>query len=262
MYRRTLLNIIVAATVCALIATSAQATVVLPNADAFVSTEINQDGNHGTESALLIKNAAAGDNNDPGAQRKAYIRFDLSSLGTDLVSQSALKLHVSQSLGQGFHDNVIGKMIGFSIYGLNDGDAGESWDETLITWYNAPQNDQTSGSGLLPNTTHLGSFDLFETGIGTDVDFSSPALTSFLNDDTNDLLTLIVVRDFFDPNVSGYVHQFYSREAGDELSPSLEVNVVPEPASIAVWSCLGLTAASLQWRRSWRYSRQLKAGSR
>jgi len=173
----------------------------------------------GAEPILFIKNAAGVGSVD--WDRKAYLRFDISQLGTDpYLSEARLSLMMGTA-GEGVP--VYGPQV-FSVYGLADGDAGEHWVESTTNWNNAPANNLTSGSGVLSNASLLGRFTI--TGTGTPcaaVDFTSPYLTAFVNADTNHLVTLIVVRDTEDPNYNGWIHDFASREHATLDAPALVV---------------------------------------
>jgi len=225
----------------------AQGAVILaPQSDAYVLRQ-DPNANFGLDPELLVKNAApappSGD-----FDRKAYLRFDTSPLGGLVAQGSVLSLHVIAGIGE--LGNITGQSIQFSVFALNDGDAGESWGEAGITWNNAPGNDTRSGDGLLSNTTLLGSVSLIGTAVGEEVRFSSAALDAFVNQDTDDRITLIVVRNFFDPAGNGYYHAFGSREAEAALRPSLSVTAVPEPSGL-VSAALGLAglAGYAGWRR-------------
>lgn len=182
-------NICVVCFAFAMTETPVDAQVLGANGDSFISREM-PSMNFGTQTALKIKNAAADLTAD--YDRKAYIRFDLSSIGPLPVATATLTLH--GIIGEGIQGTVAGQTIDFSVYGLNDLDGGENWGETTITWNNGPQNDTTSGDGLLSNTTLLGTFSLVGTGIGSTINFGGANLPTLINQDTNNLLTLIITR--------------------------------------------------------------------
>ena len=225
----------------------------MPDADAF-GQQSSATTNFGTDAILRVKNDAGAGTN----QRKAYIRYDSSSLvGT--VENATLNLNfVDTGLGAG------GTTINweFEVYGLNNGDPGEAWvegdggtDATAtsppgeLTWNNAPANDTGSGFAFLANATSLGTFDLL--GRDGTVNFTSSDLIDFLNDDTDGLVTFMIARNTEQPNSSNtYVHGIASLENSTVDAATLDVTLaVPEPATVAIWVLLGVIGMGYGWRR-------------
>ncbi|MEO2166669.1 MAG: hypothetical protein ABGY42_00860 [bacterium] len=139
------------------------------------------------------------DRGSGGVQNKGYLRFDLSGV-TGSVTAAELLLEIAVDPEA---DAAPGETVGvdsYEVYGLNDGHSGESWIEvpvTGITWALAPGNDVASNNGVLAaETTLLGTFDLVSGvhSIGDPFAWTSAALVSFLDADTNDLVTLILIR--------------------------------------------------------------------
>ncbi|NUM34367.1 MAG: DNRLRE domain-containing protein [Candidatus Brocadiae bacterium] len=215
-----------------LLAHPALAVTITPEADSFVcaySTEVNT--NYGT-SNLLVKYAAP-TTLSQSATRKIYIRFNLSSLNLFQITQATLNLTQVSAGG----DAVSGTQT-FHVYGLNDLAAGENWGESSITWNNAPGNNTASGYTMNAQTTLLGTFTINGTGtMGSTVSFSNANLMNFLNNDTNDVVTLMITRETYDTNYSGYIHAFASRETGS-TSPQLVLNTAPVPEINSVFYLL------------------------
>ena len=188
----------------------AQETSVPPEADAFV-LRAQPNTNFGSEPFLALKNAAFCSGSNADWDRKTYLRFSTERLNTNQSSRFVLTLKGTE--GEGGTSNLADD-IEFSVFGLTDEDPGEFWSETNISWNVAPQNNTQSGTDLLSNTQALGSFFLNGTGVRETIDFSSPKLDSFILQDSNNSITLIIVREFFDPAGDGYWHAFGSRESG------------------------------------------------
>jgi parallel beta-helix repeat protein len=129
--------------------------------------------------------------------RKTYLSFSLFASSRPIANAS-LQLIV----------NAPGAAT-FQVYGLNNGASGDGgWSEQALTWSNAPAN----GGGNSPdsNATLLGSFAI-PSGVttGTPIEFTSPQLQTFLNSDTNNTVTLIVIRT---TNSTSLNNTFHSKE--------------------------------------------------
>ena len=161
-------------------------------ADANVTTEasgaaVGPDGNLGDADNLVIWDFTA---EVEELRYKAYARFDLSPI-VDTIALA--KLTFTTIDGQ--------FAAGTTIWSLNDGDAGELWEEMEITWNNAPANDLVSATEFLANATFLGEFENISNVAGGTGDFSGAALTDFLNADTDGVATLM----FASPNGFTYI---------------------------------------------------------
>jgi hypothetical protein len=193
--------------------------------------------NLGAYPYLGVKNAVPeGDGRD--YDRKAYMRFDLATVGTPASQDARLRLHVV--FGEGGVD-APGQQI-FSVYGLTDGPGGEAveWIEGVgttdhevnlgITWNTAPSNDVASGDGMLAGAELLGTFSLQGNGeFNTDTIFTSPSLVAFLNRASSGLVTLVVTRSTVQGESAGWVHCFASRESPSGHAPVLELLPCPSP---------------------------------
>ncbi len=188
-------------------------------ADAVIRNGSFANTNYGAEAHLWAKNDRFTEFN-----RKFYLRFDLSSFD-DVIDTAVLTLTASSS----------GALTPYElrVYGLKDGHAGENWAESSITFNNAPGNnsslDSASSSAVL-----LGTMAFPLVSAGTPLSFSSPALVSFLNSDTNNLVTLIFTSTLTDANPQS----FASKEHDSYLPPTLTLNSsqpVPEPSSLTLF---------------------------
>lgn len=219
-------------------------------ADTFIAA-FEQDTNYGNLATLNIKNAMSDGVPSISFNRKGYIRFDISALGSSSIAGATLSLTIGNGVEGDPGDPVTGVQL-FSIYGLNDVDSGENWVESALTWNNAPANDTSSGSSVLSNTSLLGQFSFTGTGnTGSFAQLSGGNLVNFLSDDTNSLVTFILVRETFDPNYHGWIHNFASKENLTLSPPSLTITQVPEPSSVVL---LGLGIAALVYRTKSKWS--------
>ena len=190
-------------------------------ADSFISTWASETNtNFGTSDTFYLKNDAG----TGFVHRKGYLRFDHSSIN-EPINNAILRLSFVEDTHTTFATWT------FNVYGLLDGHSGENWLETGITWNNAPANNTSSGGVLGSETLFLGSFNIDTSTLvaGDVVNFSSSGLTSFIQNDTNDLATLILIRqDLTLTNVG-----FATKEHAAFTPPTLALSTIPVPA--AVW---------------------------
>jgi hypothetical protein len=207
--------------------TNAGVTTAVGNgADTYITSSYYNNAanqNYGSAEVVAIKHDLV----MPGNNRKGYLRFDLSSLLSPIIDASLQLCYAGKGSDPSASPST------YNVYGLNDGHAGESWDESTITWNNAPGNYTASAGGLvIAETTFLGSFDLnvYAISVGDLVSFSSPAFLSFLQGDTNNLVTLILTRQQRNTNNE----YFASKESTTLSAPVLNINsaVIPAPGAI------------------------------
>jgi hypothetical protein len=187
-------------------------------ADTFIF-ERDFNSNYGFWSELVVKNDDFTASNVHN--RKPYVRFDLSSANDLLIQNARLSLTFLRTGESGPKPTFT-----YSVYGLNDNLPGENWDESTITWNNAPGNGRDST--INPNqTTFLGTFSLnpSTTPQGTIINFSDSRLISFLQNDTNDLVTFIIRRN----QVNSTGETFASKENSEFEPPKLRLEIVSLP---------------------------------
>lgn len=187
------------------------------------------------DQVMEVKNAA-GD-----FHRKAYVRFDLSNVNQEEIAGAALSLTMTHDGGT-LDNNQTNAWV-FNVFGLDDGDAGENWqDWGGVTWNNAPQNDTGSGDQMLGGATLLGQFTVAGSPTvqlmltGEDL----PGLAEFLRASQDETATLIITRqtqgDGVDINLNtihGIRSLNYDIAHGTDSAPTLFVTV-PEPVTLAM----------------------------
>jgi hypothetical protein len=187
MNAKTVLTMAMAVCLCGLVA---HAEIVVTTADGngadtFVGNDSNKspNNNYGGSNTLDIRWW------DGVRAHIGYIRFDITEIGGIDPTGAYLKLYLTQA--QNSRD--------WDIYGLNDNAVDDAWDEMSVTYNNIP--------GMLPTETPSnGTFNLDEektTFLGTmfvpggaGVKTSNPEtldLASFIKQDTNNLVTFILV---------------------------------------------------------------------
>ncbi len=234
MFERLPRPVLAAALAAAPLAVSpAAAAVLTPSADAFIrgGSNANANQNGGNAQNLLILPG-----NDLNFARKAYLRFDLSSITAD-VTDAQLSLDIS------FSNTAVGGAP-LNIWGLNDG-SGDNWSETGITWNNAPGNQNnpagTTGAALLGQIVDTGEVATPGTFTFT---LDTDALLAFIQADGNDAVTFIITGS---SGSNGPVRPIIaSRENAGPPAARLDLTLVPEPASMAL---VGLSAVMVMGRR-------------
>ena len=200
------------------------------------------NSNFGDADAITVKAWGNGPN------RKAYVKWDISSI-TDWVSTARVQL-------QNQFDSIIVGGQALDAYLLNDGDAGEGWDETALTWNNAPANDTASGVGFTAAATFLGQIPGVEPiRTGRLLTLSNQALIDAINNDTDGNLTLMFAIVYTGPtgltfgskeDANGHPPNWTVPFAG----PALVFETIPAPST---WCLLGfglVTFLAGYWRRS------------
>lgn len=209
---------------------AATATVQLtPVADSYVNntqpTTIN-----GSATDLIANNSGLG-------VRVSFLRFDLSAIDPSTIKSAKLDLTVTKAAAKGYN-----------IYGLI-GASNESWDETGMTWNNAPavinafkSKPATLAQYLDTTCLHnsgaiLADFTSLPTpGTETVFDVTSGAVLDFIKADSDKIVTFVIMKQD-DTTANGTA--WNSREAASD-QPLLTITT-QEPES----SVYGLIVAGI-----------------
>lgn len=174
----------------------------------------------GRESFLRIKHTSLVTNLD----RKAYVAFDLKRFSGKRIAEAEFTLHVEPS-DLGFASLVPDAV--FAIYGLTD-ETQDGWDENELVWTQAPAHSDAPehrtaavngqavklGQFIVPQGTTRGAFTL-----------KGEALVDFLRADTNELITLIIIRETDETARNGLAHAFASKENTRNTPPMLKLRI-------------------------------------
>lgn len=220
--------------------------------DSYVRSSAFDDKNYGADSNLQVKFAAT-NANSVSNNRKSWIGFDVSSVNPATILSANLALTVGDPIGAS-NNNL---PYTFHVYGLLDG-TRDNWVEGTgttaaattpanssfgITWLNAPGNNGASSSGVDPlDTVDLGTFTFNGRGgaPGTVINFTSAALVSLINADTNGTVSIVLTRDTPEGagNEDSVVQTFASRThasfAGPTLTMDTDAVVVPEAGALTL----------------------------
>lgn len=168
----------------------------------------------------LVKNAAP-DKSD--WVRKAYVGLDLAPVAGRHIVEAQLSFTFAPT-GLGFASEVPDAT--FVVYGLTD-ESLDDWDERTLRWPNAPAN-QPGGADLDPaKVVRLGTFQIAQGVQSGTHGIAGPALTDFLNKDTNGLVTFLVVRETLGSGRNDLVHGFANKHHPTLPPPALKLTVGP-----------------------------------
>lgn len=214
-------------------------------ADTYISNRTgHEDANWGATDSLLLRNDG---NNSWGWHRQSYVRFDLSGIQGNITNASFdLGLTYNTLVGS---EASIANIWDIQIYGMLDSASGNAWDENTITWNNAPGNN-TGSNGFTSDFQLLGTVSIQSLPVGGRVTFSDPALLNFLNNDTDNLVTLGLRRLNSTRTDSSFI--LASKENTEYAAPSLALttDAIPEPSSVLLMGLAG--GAGLFIRRRMR----------
>jgi hypothetical protein len=216
-------------------------------ADSYVADDSQQSINttHGGENTMAIRRF------DGTRQKLMYLRFDISSLGTDPRVDAFLTWNL---------ESTANRDRAFDVYGIIDG-PNDNWNEATLTY-----NDLV---GLLaPTTINVGEAPVFDftdltllgrvgmigagpqilsTNNATDLD-TNGAILNLINADTNGLVSFIVVMSASDSTAS----YFATSKEGNAANPTRmapTLTIIPEPASLGLLGSMTAAAAMLATRR-------------
>ncbi len=151
-------------------------------ADTFVGNDSNKgpDNNYGGGSTMDIRNY-------PGVRAHiGYVKFDISGVFGSMAD-AQLQIYITSG----------GATRTWDIYGLIDNDVDDAWGEMSITYNNAPgMLPATAGSFTIDETklTLLGTLAVSSaTNVAVTSDPATLDLSSFLQSDTNGLVTFVLI---------------------------------------------------------------------
>ncbi|WP_033095176.1 PEP-CTERM sorting domain-containing protein [Colwellia psychrerythraea] len=191
----------------------------------------NKDSNYGSANTLLLRN-----DGDNGWHRQSYIRFDLSDI-TETVANASFDLALTYNILTD-NDALVANVFDVEVYGLLDSSVGNNWSENAITWNNAAGNNVNS-NGFTSDFSLLGTLSLKDINVGDRFTLDNDALVNFINNDSDNLVTLGLRRVNSARTDSSF--QFASKENANNGAPmlSLTTTAVPEPGTLAIFG-LGL----------------------
>ncbi len=174
--------------------------------------------NYGQDPYFRVKNTTV----QPHLNRKGYLTFDLARWEKQTFSGAELILTIEPS-DLGFATLVPDSR--FLVYGLTD-ESGDAWEENALTAANAPAHDPALPARHLPvpdKVRLLGEFVIAQGVNRGTCTVGGTDLLTFLQQDTNGLVTFIICRETDETARAGLVHAFTTKENGSNTPPMLRV---------------------------------------
>jgi hypothetical protein len=171
---------------------------------------------HAPAGLLQVKNV---ERTDSMYQRKAYVAFDLAPIAGETIVDARVEFTlIPTAFSSRFPDAT------FAVYGVTD-DSLDSWDEKTIEWDNAPANGPGGAGVDLKKAVLLGRF-VVEQGVqqGT-FGVEGEALTRFLKNDSNGLVTMVIVRETARAEEKSIIHGFAGRLHPSGAQPTLKLGL-------------------------------------
>ncbi|HEY1083645.1 MAG TPA: FecR domain-containing protein [Prosthecobacter sp.] len=170
----------------------------------------------GTHPLIIVKHTDL----PPGMknERRAVLTFDISRIPTDDVKEAQIVLDPEPS-GFGF-SALIPDESHFSVYGLTN-EEEDPWAEKEMHWSTMPGcNDKGPDEGRVRK---LAEFWMPRGGSGGPLTVRGEALAEFIRQDTNGLVSFVIVRDTGETDPSGLAHAFAAKEHPTGRAPTLRL---------------------------------------
>lgn len=169
----------------------------------------------GTHPMIIVKHTdlAPGMKNE----RRAIITFDISRIPTTDITEAQIVLDPEPS-GYGFSSLVPDSR--FAVYGLTD-ESQDAWDEKEMHWSTLPGCTDAG-----PNPDHvrkLAEFWIPRGGSGGPLTVRGDDLAQFIHQDTDGLVSFLIVRETGETDPSGLAHAFASKEHPTARAPTLRL---------------------------------------
>lgn len=172
-------------------------------------------GPFGAQPLIIVKHTdlQPGKNNE----RRAVITFDMSHVATANVSEAQIVLDPEPS---GFGFSALVPDSRFAVYGLTD-EALDGWEEKTTRWATLPG---CTDAGPEPSRAkRLAEFWIPRGGSGGSLTIRGDAIADFIRQDTNGLVSFLIVRETGETDPSGVAHGFASKEHPTARPPTLRI---------------------------------------
>jgi ferric-dicitrate binding protein FerR (iron transport regulator) len=172
-------------------------------------------GPTGAHPLIMVKHSdlPASRNNE----RRGFLTFDVSQISTRNLAEVQLVLDPEPS---GFGFSALVPDSRFALYGITD-ETLDNWDEKQTTWDSTPAC--TDEGVVLTQARKLAEFWIPRGGSGDPLTIRGDALAEFVRQDTNGLVSFLILRETGESDPSGLVHAFASKEHPTARPPTLRV---------------------------------------
>jgi ferric-dicitrate binding protein FerR (iron transport regulator) len=150
-------------------------------------------------------------------ERRAVIGFDISQIPVRNLAEVQLVLDPEPS---GFGFSALVPDSRFALYGITD-EALDSWEEKQTTWDSTPAC--TDDSLVSAQARKLAEFWIPRGGSGDPLTIRGDSLAEYVRQDTNGIVSFLIVRETGESDPSGLVHAFASKEHPTARPPTLRV---------------------------------------
>ena len=170
----------------------------------------------GTQPLIIVKHTEieAGRKNE----RRAVITFDVSQFATANVKEAQIVLDPEPS-GFGF-SALVPDESRFAVYGVTD-ELLDAWEEKEVRWASLP--GCTDEGPNLNAARKLAEFWMPRGGSGGPLTVRGDALAEFIREDTNGLVSFLIVRETGETDPNGLAHAFASKEHPTARPPTLRL---------------------------------------
>lgn len=152
--------------------------------------------------------------------RKAVMKFDLSSISSKAISNASLHLNATPS-GLGFASLTIDSS--FAVYGITD-DSADSLPADS-GWKVAPASAESGGSVDTRSAKLLGRFDIPQGVQEGSYSIQSPELVDYLSQDQNQIATMILVCETQSVKAASLVFGFAASNNSTHSPPTLRLEL-------------------------------------
>jgi hypothetical protein len=195
--------------------------------------------NFGADTRAMVGRSATSTLHDAAT----FLQFDTGNLGADDVSRAILQVTGRSTTDSGGDPGS----ILFHVYALS----GDNWDESSITWGNAPKlagavDAKLTGVGTSAFPVGHLTFDNAINEWGVDLTDFLRAHPGLFEDGALSFALIREERFTNDADPSLSFVELWTKESGLATAPKMTLTVVPEPASLAP---LGAGVAAMLMRR-------------
>lgn len=229
-------------------------------ADTFISE--NAPGSiYGARGDFQVRDNRPGDGSGQEIQQVGYLKFDLAAVDTSETGYAWLQLYDYRFNEGGFNGQMHNQE--FTVWALLDDAGQDDWDESTVSWNDAPghadDGNPFNGPDFTGDVVEVGKL-LFEsetTAHGWGAPSLQMNLVPLIQNDTDGLLTLMITGPrsgtgalFYLGSKESVLNARINNQAipAGLIAPRLILARVPEP-SAAVLACMGALLAVFGTRR-------------